>query len=126
MLDRADECRRFCPSVDPYVDYPRRASGGWPAAVPVVEYADHVWRLRQGVVLAVELNSRPQRERRFLAAEAPDDVARVAVDLVDGRYRSAGDEQVAVGVEVDSVDVEVVVWDRRTGRWRMRLSVIGT
>src|SRR6202044_2631272 len=49
-----------------------------------------------------------QLEAAVLAAELPDDVARVPVDLVGGPGVAGVDEQVAVGVDVDRVDVEPV------------------
>ena len=54
------------------------------------------------------LRSRPHREVALLAAEPPDHLAGRAVDLVDRPGVAGRDEQVAVGVDVDRVDVEEV------------------
>ena len=60
-------------------------------------------------MLPAERDSRPELEVAALAAEAPDDPARAPADLVDRMRVAGGDEQVAVVVDVDRVDVEVVI-----------------
>ena len=50
----------------------------------------------------------PMPEVALRAAETPDDAAGLARDLVDGPGVARRDEQVAVGRDVDRVDVEVV------------------
>jgi len=44
-----------------------------------------------------------------LATKTPQDFPALAVDPVDGPGVAGGDEQVAVGLHVNGVDVEVVV-----------------
>src|SRR5438874_5635520 len=60
------------------------------------------------VVLPLEPCALAEREVAALAAEAPEDPARAPAHLVGGPRISGGDEQVAVGGDVDRVDVEIV------------------
>ena len=60
----------------------------------------------------------PSCEVALLPAEAPVDLPAVAVDVVDRPRVARVDQQVAVLVEVDGVDVEVVVRRRGGGRHR--------
>ena len=59
-------------------------------------------------MLPREAGALAEREVALLAAEPPHDVAVLLRDLVDGPGVTRRDEQVAVGVDVDRVDVEVV------------------
>ena len=60
-------------------------------------------------MLPGERHTGAQGEVASLAAQTPENLARLPVDLVDRPGVSARDEEVAVVVEVDRVDVEVVV-----------------
>jgi hypothetical protein len=71
-------------------------------------------------VLVGEPRALPHLEVALFAPEAPDDLARLAVDLVDGRGPAGGDEQVAVAIHVHGVYVEVV---EAVGRFVGRLVV---
>ena len=98
--------RRHGLAVEPQRDAPR---GLVHVCAPVVEEAESAVRLAAGVVLEGEPGAWPHREVAPLAAEAPDHLARLAVDLVDGGRPAGGDEQVVVRVHVHRVHVEVVV-----------------
>ena len=67
-----------------------------------------------GIVLVHELHAGAELEVAAPAAEPPNDLARPAVELVDAPRVAGRDEQVAVCVDVDRVDVEVV--ERRQDR----------
>ena len=76
--------------------------------VAVVEEGEGAVGLAAGVVLPGEAGVGGDREVGVFAAQAPDDLAGVAVDLVDGVGVAAGDEQVVVVVDGDRVEVDVV------------------
>ena len=78
---------------------------------PVVEEADQLVgrAVMPRVVLEREAGARAHGEVALLATQPPDDLAAAAVDLVHGPGVAGGDEEVAVGIELDRVDVEVVV-----------------
>src|SRR6185437_1063612 len=63
-----------------------------------------------------------EREVALAAAEPPDDRARPAVDLVDGRRVPRRDDQVAAGVDADRVQVEVVAVRLRDEAVAIRLA----
>ena len=75
----------------------------------VVEQRERAVRLAARVVLPGEAHALAEREVAAAAAEPPDHVAGLAVELVDRPRVARGDQQVAVAVDVDRVDVEVVV-----------------
>ncbi len=64
--------------------------------------------LRRASCLKDGPDTRTHLEVALLAAETPDDLARLAVDLVHGAGPAGGDEQVILVVYVYGVDVEVV------------------
>src|ERR687888_208374 len=73
-----------------------------------------------GVVLPRELRPRPHLEVALRAAELPEDLLRLPVDLVD-RVRVPGrDEEVAVRLDVDRVEVDVVIRRRLLALLRVR------
>src|SRR5215204_1725284 len=74
----------------------------------VIENGDGGVSVASSVVLEGEWGARSDLEVAFVAAEPPQDLAALAVDLVDGRGPFSGDEEVAVEVYVYGVDVEVV------------------
>ena len=76
--------------------------------VAIVEDGDCAVGLAPGVVLEGKSGAGAHLEVTLLPTEAPDDLARVAVDLVDGGGFAGRDEQVAVVVNVQGVDVEIV------------------
>src|SRR5438093_1982450 len=75
----------------------------------VVEDLKEVAAGRERVVLPGEPCTGCEVEVARLAAETPDDLARVPIDLVDRPGVAARDQEVPVDVEGDRVDVEVVV-----------------
>src|SRR5919197_4605563 len=82
----------------------------------VVEDADRSVGLPPRVVLPRKTRAAAEREVAVIAAETPDDSSRSPSDLVDGLRVARGDEQVAVGVLRDRVDVKEVVRDRFLAR----------
>jgi hypothetical protein len=60
------------------------------------------------VMLEAEVCAVAVLEVALLAVQTVDDLARGAVDLVDGASVAGGDEVVPLAVLVDAVDVEVV------------------
>ena len=70
------------------------------------------------VVLPCEGDVRPEREIALRAAEPPKDGARVSVDPVGGPRVASADQQIAVFVDADRVQVEVIPCDG--GRRRHR------
>src|SRR5215216_1046640 len=79
----------------------------------VVEDGDGAVLLAPGVVLVGEPGARTHLEVAPFAAKAPDDLAALAVHLVDGPGSLGVDEEVAVWFHLYGVDVEVV--DRLLG-----------
>src|SRR6266568_1458452 len=75
----------------------------------VVEERDRSVGMAPCVVLPGKSRSGPHLEVALLAAEAPDDLLRLVVDLVDGVRVACGYEEVAARFDIDGVDVEVVV-----------------
>ena len=75
----------------------------------VVEDGDGSGRVATGVVLVEKSHAWPHLEVALVAAEAPDDFARLAGDLEDRRGRTGRDDQVVLVVKVYGVEVEVVV-----------------
>src|ERR1700722_18284466 len=65
--------------------------------------------MRPGVVLPREADAWAESEVTLLPAQAPGDVPCRGVDLVDRPRVSSRDEQLAVGREVDGVEVNRVV-----------------
>src|SRR5919112_13962 len=86
----------------------------------VVEDGDGAVTLAPGVVLGNEAGSWTHLEVALLAAEAPQDLAVLGVDLVDGGGSFGGDEEVTVEIYLYGVDVEVV---ERRSRVLRRLAV---
>src|SRR5207253_776600 len=81
-----------------------------PGADGVVEDADEPAAVEEaGVVLPRERRAPAEPEVAPRPAEAPHHAPVAAADLVDGPRVARRDEQVAVGRDVDGVDVEVVV-----------------
>src|SRR5207237_2070465 len=74
----------------------------------VVEDGDRSVRLAARVVLPGEVRAGPHLEAALPAPEPPEDLAGLAADLVDRVRVAGGDDEVAVVVDVDGVDVEVV------------------
>ena len=78
-------------------------------AFGVVEKGDDdvgvVLALDAGVVLEVEARFLGEVEVGFLATYSPDDLAGFVRDFVEGACGSGGDEEVAVGEEVDGVEM---------------------
>src|SRR5437667_5264896 len=111
MRDRPNQARRHGGGVKVDPDDARLRHDAAPglSVVLVVEEPDRVRSGRKWIVLPREPDVRPEREVAALAAEAPENPAGLAVDLVDGPGVPARDEQVSVVVEVDRIDVEVVV-----------------
>ncbi len=79
----------------------------------VVEDAQRVRALRQGVVLEPERRARPHLEAGPLPAELPDDLPAGPGHLVDRAGVAAGQDQGTVRRDRDRVDMEVVEWMRR-------------
>src|SRR5207253_10944426 len=75
----------------------------------VVEHRHGAVGLPPGVVLPREPHAWAEPEVALLAAEAPQHLAGAVADLVDGVRVAARDQQVAVRLLVDRVEVEVVV-----------------
>src|SRR5437867_11925667 len=67
----------------------------------VVEERDRSVGTASCVVLPGESRPAPHREVALLAAESPDDLLRLAVDLIDGMRVACGYEQVAARLDVD-------------------------
>src|SRR5260370_14965371 len=67
----------------------------------VVEQRDRSVGMASCVVLPGESRSRPQLEVALLAAESPDDLLRLVVDLIEGMRVACGYEQVAGRFDVD-------------------------
>src|SRR5215213_5500889 len=76
-----------------------------------------------GVVLVVRSRPLTHGEVAFLSAKPPDDLARLAVDLVDGGGPAGRDQQVLVVVYVYGVDVEVVERRLEIG-WRFEIRLL--
>src|SRR5438128_6926898 len=92
----------------------------------VVEERDRSVGMASCVVLPRKSRPGPHPEVALLAAEPPDDLLRLVVDLIDGVRVASGDEQVAARLDVDGVDVEVVVGSRLRagfGLWRGRIGL---
>src|SRR5207247_8260725 len=75
----------------------------------VVEERDRAVGLASRIVLPRELRSGAHGEAALLPAEAPEHLLRLAVDLVERVRVARRDEEVAVRLDVDGVEVEVVV-----------------
>ena len=105
MLHGARERRR--PGLAVEADRQRARAAALPAEA-VVEDADRAVGLRPRVVLEAEARPLAHLEARPLAADPRPDLAGGAVDLVDGVRVARGDEQVAVGLLFDGVQVEGV------------------
>src|ERR671917_2881384 len=75
---------------------------------PVIEDAYGPIGQAPSVVLEGESGAGTHLEVALLAAQAPDDLSRLSVYLVDGRGLAGGDQQVVVVVHVYGVEVEVV------------------
>ena len=76
---------------------------------PVVEERDRSVGMASCVVLPRESGSEAHLEVAPLAAQPPEDLLRLAGDLIDGVCVACGDQQVAARLHIDRVDVEVIV-----------------
>src|SRR5205085_12557265 len=106
MDDRADEARGLPSEIEVHVDHARL-----PVHLRIGAVVEDPGRLVvevARVVLPREVRAWPERKGAALAAEPPEDLARRAVELVDGVRVSRGDEQIVVAVDVDRVHVEEV------------------
>src|SRR5215212_6512599 len=74
----------------------------------VIEDRDGAVGLAAGVVLVSEAGALTHLEVALFAAQAPYNLATLAIDLVDGGCPAATDKQVAIVIHVYGVDVEVV------------------
>src|SRR5204862_6724335 len=89
----------------------------------VVEDPDRPVALASRVVLPCEAHAFTEPVIAPLAAEPPEDSAGLPADLVDGLGIACRNEEVAVHVDGDRVDVEVVERGRRLARrLRVRLT----
>src|SRR5215210_6506783 len=78
----------------------------------VFEDGDSAVGLAAGIVLVSESGAWPHLEVALFAAQAPYNLAALAIDFVDAGCPAATDKQVAIMIYVYGVDVEVV--DART------------
>src|SRR5215213_10380341 len=92
----------------------------------VVEDGDGAVLLTAGIVLEGGPGSLPHLEVALLATKPPQDIARFAVDLVDGPGVAGTDEQVVVVVDIYGVDVEVVVAEARIVRREAGVGLLDT
>src|SRR5215218_9105521 len=74
-------------------------------------------RLATGVVLPGPPGAWIHLEGALLAAQPPQDLTALAVDLVDGGGSAGGDKQVGVVIDIYGVDVEVVEGHPGILRW---------
>src|SRR5580765_3793789 len=86
----------------------------------VVEQRDRPVALAAGVVLPLEVRPVAHLEAALLAADLPQDLLRLPVDLVDRVRVARGDEEVAVRLRGDRIQVDVVVRRRLRALLRAR------
>src|SRR5215217_5493668 len=75
----------------------------------IVEDGDGAVSLAPGVVLEGDAGAQTHLEVALLPSEAPQDLAALVLYFVDTPGGAGRDEQVAIGLDVYGVDVEVVV-----------------